>query len=164
MGEPVKKTKSPSAEDTVKPRVKVWLELRGEYVFGHGLSRMLEAVRETGSIKEAAKALGKSYRYVWGRIKRAEESIGESLVETQVGGTGAHRSDLTPRAVELLDAFHALRQRMTEVLEEDSLPASAGKSESRLSSIVRQRSAAGWHGGTSFDCLALGFLRAFQLF
>jgi molybdate transport system regulatory protein len=118
MGESVKKSKSPTA-DTVKPRVKVWLELRGEYVFGHGLSRMLEAVRETGSIKEAAKSLAKSYRYVWGRIKQAEESIGESLVETQVGGTGAHRSDLTPRAVELLQAFHALRERMTEVLDEE---------------------------------------------
>lgn len=103
----------------VQPRVKVWLELRGEYVFGHGLARMLEAVRDTGSIKEAAKSLGKSYRYVWGRIKQAEESIGESLVETQVGGTGNHRSDLTPKAVELLEAFLALRQRMTEVLDEE---------------------------------------------
>ncbi len=113
--------------DEVHPRVKVWLELRGEYVFGHGLSRMLEAVRETGSIKEAAKSLGKSYRYVWGRIKQAEESIGESLVETQVGGTGNHRSDLTPRAVELLEAFHALRQRMTEVLEEEFSARFGGK-------------------------------------
>lgn len=111
----------------VKPRVKVWLELRGEYVFGHGLSRMLQAVRETGSIKEAARSLGKSYRYVWGRIKQAEESFGESLVETQVGGTGVHRSDLTPRAVELLEAFHALRERMTEVLEEEFSARFGGK-------------------------------------
>ena len=103
------KSRSARVAETVRPRVKVWLELNGEYVFGHGLCRMLDAVRETGSIKEAARKLGKSYRYVWGRIKQAEESIGESLVETQVGGTGVHRSDLTPRAVELLEAFYALR-------------------------------------------------------
>ena len=113
------KVKSQRSAEAVCPRVKVWLELGGEYVFGHGLCRMLEAVRDTGSIKEAAKSLGKSYRYVWGRIKQAEESIGESLVETQVGGSGANRSDLTPRAVELVNAFLALRERMTEVLEEE---------------------------------------------
>ena len=88
---------------------------------------MLDAVRETGSIKEAARRLGKSYRYIWGRIKQAEESIGESLVETQVGGTGAHRSDLTPRAVELLEAFYALRQRMSEVLDEEFSARFGGK-------------------------------------
>ena len=113
------KTKTARARKSVDPRVKVWLEVQGEYVFGHGLARMLEAVRETGSIKEAAKSLGKSYRYVWGRIKQAEESIGESLVETQVGGSGSHRSDLTLRAEELLEAFLALRERLTEVLEEE---------------------------------------------
>lgn len=121
------KTEPTPIAKAVKPRVKVWLELQGEYVFGHGLSRMLDAVRETGSIKEAAKSLGKSYRYVWGRIKQAEESIGESLVETQVGGAGAHRSDLTPRAQELLDAFYALRERMTEVLEEEFSARFGGK-------------------------------------
>ncbi len=121
------KSRSARAAGSIQPRVKVWLELDGEYVFGHGLSRMLDAVRETGSIKEAARKLGKSYRYVWGRIKEAEESIGESLVETQVGGTGAHRSDLTPRAVELLEAFYALRQRMAEVLEEEFSARFGGK-------------------------------------
>ncbi len=121
------KTRTAPSAGTIQPRVKVWLELDGEYVFGHGLSRMLDAVRETGSIKEAARKLGKSYRYIWGRIKQAEESIGESLVETQVGGKGAHRSDLTPRAQELLDAFYALRQRMTEVLEEEFSARFGGK-------------------------------------
>lgn len=113
------RAKPASAADSIHPRVKVWLEVGGEYVFGHGLSRILEAIRETGSIKGAARRLGKSYRYIWGRIKQAEESIGESLVETQIGGSGVRRSDLTPRAVELLEAFQALRQRMTEVLEEE---------------------------------------------
>lgn len=121
------KTQPTPIADAVNPRVKVWLELKGEYVFGHGLSQMLDAVRETGSIKEAAKSLGKSYRYVWGRIKQAEESIGETLVETHVGGAGVHRSDLTSRAQELLEAFYALRERMTEVLEKEFSTRFGGK-------------------------------------
>ena len=44
------------------PRVKVWLEIDGKYVFGWGICEILQAVREPGSIKDAAAQLGKSYR------------------------------------------------------------------------------------------------------
>ncbi len=39
------------------PRVKVWLEIDGEYVFGWGICEILEAVRQAGSIKNAAARL-----------------------------------------------------------------------------------------------------------
>ena len=78
------------------PRVKVWLEAEGRYAFGFGLCEMLQAVHQTGSIKQAAANIGKSYRYVWGRIKAAEEVLGEEIVEAHVGGAGAQRSSLTP--------------------------------------------------------------------
>src|SRR5260370_49291 len=80
------------------PRVKVWLETDGRYAFGFGLAEMLQAVDRAGSIKQAAIHLGKSYRYVWGRIKEAEKVLGQQLVETQVGGQGVQRSSLTPMA------------------------------------------------------------------
>jgi molybdate transport system regulatory protein len=91
------------------PRVKMWLECDGRYAFGLGLSEILLAVHKVGSIKRAAAALGKSYRYIWGRIKEAEQALGQQLVETQVGGKDAQRSTLTPPARELADAFLALR-------------------------------------------------------
>jgi molybdenum-dependent DNA-binding transcriptional regulator ModE len=58
------------------PRVKVWLEVGGCYAFGLGISEILQAVERTGSIKHAAAHLGKSYCYVWGRIKKAEQAQG----------------------------------------------------------------------------------------
>ena len=99
------------------PRVKVWVELEGEYVFGYGLSEILRAVERAGSIKEAAAELGKSYRYVWSRIKEAEKALGLTLVDAHVGGTGTRRSFLTPAAEELLSDFMALRERMLAVVE-----------------------------------------------
>ena len=101
------------------PRVKVWLEMDGQYVFGFGLSEILKAVEATGSIKAAAHRLGKSYRYIWGRIKEAEAALGEPLVETRVGGTGTSRSSLTERAGRLVGEYDALRRRMLEVVEEE---------------------------------------------
>jgi molybdate transport system regulatory protein len=102
------------------PRLKVWLETReGRYAFGFGISEMLQAVDRTGSIKRAAADLGKSYRYVWGRIKAVEQTLGRSLVETQVGGQGTQRSSLTPEARRLLTAFVALRSRMAQLLQQE---------------------------------------------
>jgi putative molybdopterin biosynthesis protein len=41
---------------------------------------LLNAVREHGSISAAAKALGLSYRHVWGALKRWEVELGHSLI------------------------------------------------------------------------------------
>jgi molybdate transport system regulatory protein len=100
------------------PRVKVWLEIDGRYVFGLGISEILQAVQRTGSIKHAAAALGKSYRYVWGRVKKAERALGRPLVVTHVGGKGDQRSALTPVAHQYADAFVELRSRVSEFVRD----------------------------------------------
>jgi molybdate transport system regulatory protein len=102
---------------SLTPRVKVWLEARGSYAFGLGISDILRAVGRAGSIKQAAADLGLSYRYVWARVKEAEEALGLRLVATRVGGDpGARRSALTPEARRLVTAFRRLRHRMLQVV------------------------------------------------
>jgi molybdate transport system regulatory protein len=112
-----KKTARPRRR--LAPRVKVWLELEGDYVFGHGLAEILAAVDKAGSLKEAAAQLGKSYRYIWGRVKEAEQALGKQLVDAHVGGQGTHRSSLTPLARQLLADYTALRARMLAVVQEE---------------------------------------------
>jgi molybdate transport system regulatory protein len=101
---------------SLTPRVKVWLETEGRYAFGFGISEILQAVDGAGSIKRAAADLGKSYRYVWGRIKEAERTLGLALVETQVGGPDAHRSSLTATARVMVADFLRLRRVVMEAL------------------------------------------------
>lgn len=96
----------------IRPRVKVWLECGDDYVFGHGISEILQAVDRTGSIKDAAVAVGKSYRHVWSRIREAEAAFGRPLIDAHVGGTGTRRSFLTDEARELLAEFNSLRERV----------------------------------------------------
>jgi molybdate transport system regulatory protein len=93
--------------------------MEGQYIFGFGLSEILKAVHRAGSIKAAAAALGKSYRYVWGRIKKAEKAMGEPLVETRVGGQGSSRSSLTQLANRWIANYDALRERMFEVVDHE---------------------------------------------
>jgi len=112
-------SRSRVATARLEAHVKVWLESGGRYVFGFGLSEILKAVEAAGCIKEAALRLGKSYRYVWGRIKKAEAAMGASLVQTRVGGKGTDRSELTPMARALVQDFDALRARVFRVAEEE---------------------------------------------
>lgn len=44
------------------------------------LIELLQAVREHGSIAAAAQALGRSYRHVWGELKRWEGELGRTLI------------------------------------------------------------------------------------
>jgi molybdate transport system regulatory protein len=109
----------PSRTVTFTPRVKVWLETSSLYAFGHGLSEILKAVDRTGSIKEAAATLGKSYRYVWNRVKEGEEALGFPLVDARQGGSTRQRSTLTHQACELLKRFIGFRERMIAHLEQE---------------------------------------------
>jgi putative molybdopterin biosynthesis protein len=49
------------------------------------LMELLHAVREHGSISAAARALGLSYRHVWGELKRWEQTLGHALVAGDQG-------------------------------------------------------------------------------
>ena len=90
-------------------RSKVWLvDTQGNVVFGLGRLKMLEAIREHGSISAAAKALKMSNRRIWGRIKATEERLGRSLLVREVGGAAGGGSHLTDYALSLIDYFQFL--------------------------------------------------------
>jgi len=80
----------------------------GAVLFGLGRLKMLEAVREYGSISAAAKALKMSHRRIWGRIKLTEERLGQPLLVRNVGGASGGGCRLTPYAQSLIDDFHFL--------------------------------------------------------
>lgn len=103
----------------IRPRVKLWLEVDGQCVFCAGLCQILKAVDERGSIKDAAAQVGRSYRFVWGRIKEAEQSLGRPLVETRVGGNRDQRSSLTDAGRRLLTGFLTLRERLFDVVDHE---------------------------------------------
>jgi molybdate transport repressor ModE-like protein len=103
--------------DRVTPRTKLWLEVNSQYVFGLGISNILKAVQQTGSIKAAAREVGKSYRHVWDKIKQAEQALGVPLVRSQVGGKDARRSELSELAQDLVRDFDNFRQTLFQLVQ-----------------------------------------------
>lgn len=69
------------------------------------LLRLLDAIARSGSVKQAAQALGVSYRHAWGLLAQAAEAFGAPLVE-MTRGRGARP---TPLAEKLLWADGMIR-------------------------------------------------------
>lgn len=77
------------------------------------LFAVLGAVREAGSIAQAAESLGRSYRHVWGLLREWEEALGEPLVLWSQG----QKARLTDFGERLLWAELRARRRMQPHIE-----------------------------------------------
>lgn len=98
------------------PGQKLWIERDGRVVMSDYRVRLLELVKETGSLAQAAAAMKLSYRRAWGKVKEIEENVGYALVESAVGGPGGGKTELTPAGRELVEAYERFRERMGEAL------------------------------------------------
>ncbi|GAB4447918.1 MAG: hypothetical protein Kow0031_30470 [Anaerolineae bacterium] len=78
--------------------------------------RLLEAVRDTGSISSAASEMGISYRRAWDKIHECEERLGVKLVNTQTGGEGGGGSTLTPQADDYIRRFRQFITGLDELV------------------------------------------------
>jgi len=109
MSGETKKAKAKIEATTPVLRVHLWLETDGRMLFGLGRIQLLELVQRLGSLNQAAKALGMSYRAAWGRIKGTEEALGEPLLGKASGRKGY---ELTPLAERLLKDFALWHQEV----------------------------------------------------
>lgn len=94
----------PSTEPS--PAVKIWLERKGQSILGTGGANLLAAINRLGNLTEAAKAVGMSYRYAWGYLRRIEQVIDKPIVIRQKGGAkGGGSMILTPLGRKLLRQY-----------------------------------------------------------
>ena len=91
------------------------METEDGYVFGPGVYNLLIAIDRTGTLKEASQQLGMSYRYAWGLIKKAEEKLGEPLVDASKGGKlGGGSSTITETGAKYIKDFERIQDQWKE--------------------------------------------------
>ncbi|MEZ5700850.1 MAG: LysR family transcriptional regulator [Burkholderiaceae bacterium] len=87
---------------------------------GHAVSdkrlEVLRLVAESGSISQAARDAGISYKAAWQAIDTLTSLSGAPLVERTVGGAGGGGARITPQGQDLLDLAQALAQARAAVL------------------------------------------------
>ena len=91
------------------PRSKVWLEVGGRFAVGEGGIALLEAVRRRGSLRQAAVAVGWSYRHAWDYVQKTEAALGLRLIQRQPGRP-REGSELNGEGEALLQALRRLQQ------------------------------------------------------
>lgn len=96
---------------------KLWIEVRGEPVFGRGRRLLLQAIDKYGSINQAAKEINISYRKAWSYIKAMEERLGIKLVERRAGGKNGGGALLTKEARNFLKKYEQLEEGIRETVD-----------------------------------------------
>ncbi len=88
---------------SLQPRLRVFGGR--QLVLGWGKILLLEQIRDTGSIAEAAQRMGISYNHAWTSVRTMNSSFQQPLVATARGGRSKGGATLTPTGEEVVDLY-----------------------------------------------------------
>jgi len=94
----------------------LWFAHEGQNLAGQGRIELLQQIAQTGSISQAAKAAGMSYKTAWDAVDAMNKATGTPLVERSVGGKGGGGTRLTVQGTELVAAFQRYQQEHEQFL------------------------------------------------
>lgn len=100
-----------------------------DIALGPGKAQLLRLVRETGSIRQAAREMEMSYMRAWGLIRTMNQCFNKPLVEAVRGGAWRGGAKLTSTGTAVLELY--------EQMEEESLAASE-RTRRRLTSLLKK--------------------------
>jgi molybdate transport system regulatory protein len=89
-------------------RLTLRIDLGEDQAVGPGKIRLLEAIRDTGSISKAGIALGMSYRRAWLLVDDMNKCFSEPVIAAQVGGSHGGGAALTSFGNRLIDQYRAI--------------------------------------------------------
>ena len=98
----------------MKPRVKVWVVFGDRLKFGEGRARLLEAIDEAGSLRQAVERFAMSYRNAWGYLRELEAAAGFKVLERAPGRGPRGGMRLTPRGRQFVAQFREFHRAVDE--------------------------------------------------
>src|SRR6516162_11080899 len=96
------------ATNVAAARLTLRVDLGKDRAVGPGKIRLLEAIRDTGSISKAGIALGMSYRRAWLLVDDMNKCFSEPVIAAQVGGSHGGGAALTSFGNRLIDPYCAI--------------------------------------------------------
>ena len=99
--------------------LKATLRIVGEDIpfFGPGRLQLLKQIESTGSISQAAKNMGMSYKKAWQMISSMNEQAIKPLVLMQTGGSSGGGAVVTDEGHEVMHYYQALHERFESFLK-----------------------------------------------
>ena len=97
-------------------RLTLRIDFDDHRALGPGKVRLLELVRQTGSISGAGRAMGMSYRRAWLLVHALNQTFRVAVVEAREGGVGGGGASLTPFGASVVDAYRAMERDAHDTL------------------------------------------------
>ena len=92
--------------------------LSDSFYMGPGRADLMAFIAETGSISEAAKRMGMSYKRAWGLVQTLNDGFGRPLIETARGGKEQGAS-LTDAGREVLERYRGMQEASRKAIARD---------------------------------------------
>lgn len=96
---------------------RIWMTVDGANLGGPDRVALLAKIAECGSITQAAKAIGISYKSAWDAIDAMNNLAGEPLVARLSGGKGGGGTRLTRRGAQLVENFCTIEREHRRFVE-----------------------------------------------
>lgn len=93
-----------------------WLSAAGAGPAGHKRIALLESIGRTGSISQAAREIGMSYKAAWQAVDSMNNLSSTPLVERSIGGSGGGGTRLTDEGRRLIAIFRRTEAEFTGFL------------------------------------------------
>jgi molybdate transport system regulatory protein len=102
----------------LKVKGELGLGTSDSYFIGESRINLLKSIKETGSITQAAKHAGLSYKGAWEAVQSMNNSSEEILVIKKTGGSGGGGAELSPYALKVIEAFDLVNLKLKTILAE----------------------------------------------
>jgi molybdate transport system regulatory protein len=131
------------------PVIRIRIDFAENVNVGPGKIALLEAIKSSGSISDAARSLGMSYRRAWMLINSLKQGFSEAVTVSSTGGAGGGGARVTSFGASLIKQYRMLErevgrlgaQRLTDIMPhvtaKASRPEHAGKKH--LTKKIMQR-------------------------
>jgi molybdate transport system regulatory protein len=120
--------------DSKLPALSLRIDLDDDERIGPGKIRLLEQIRESGSISAAGRAMDMSYKRAWDLVDEINRICRQPAVERQTGGKNGGGAALTPFGESLVARYRKI--------ERDAAAAVRKELAALRSEIVRSRKTA----------------------
>jgi molybdate transport system regulatory protein len=100
----------------MKVTYKIWHDQGGK-VFGDGPYELLQRVKKTGSLHQAANQMRMSYSKAWRLIQTMEKRLGFFLLDKKIGGLSGGGSQVTPKGKELMKRYEQFEKEARKAIE-----------------------------------------------
>jgi molybdate transport system regulatory protein len=93
-----------------KPIIRFRVDFDSARSIGPGKIELLEHIRETGSLSQAGREIGMSYRRAWLLLDSLNASFKQPVVATSIGGKSGGGAALTAFGETLIDVYRSLER------------------------------------------------------